>query len=80
METSYETPNLINKGKNVGTCKNLFFFHITKINGKINFYTAVNIIHKFKVDSLRKFHTAMWLEDMKLSGFSKLLAISQYCK
>ena len=33
-------------------------------NGKINFYTAVNIIHKFKVDSLRKFHTAMWLEDM----------------
>ena len=29
METSYEIPNLINQGKNVGTCKNPFFFHIT---------------------------------------------------
>ena len=32
--------------------------------GKINYYSAVKIIHDFKVDSLRKFHTAMWLEDM----------------
>ena len=29
METSYEIPNLINQGKNVGTCKNPYFFHIT---------------------------------------------------
>ena len=29
MEASYEIPNLINQGKNVGTCKNPYFFHIT---------------------------------------------------
>ena len=32
--------------------------------GKINFRLATSIVHLFKVDALRKFHTAMWLEDM----------------
>ena len=42
--------------------------------GKINFYNACSIIHAFKVDSLRKFHSAMWLEDMnprKLSSVQR---------
>ena len=29
MATSYEIPNIINQGKNVGTCNNPYFFHIT---------------------------------------------------
>ena len=29
MATSYEIPNIINQGKNIGTCKNPYFFHIT---------------------------------------------------
>ena len=42
--------------------------------GKINFYKACSIIHSFKVDSLRKFHSSMWLEDMnprKLSSVQR---------
>ena len=29
MATSYEIPNIINQGKNIGTCNNPYFFHIT---------------------------------------------------
>ena len=84
MATSYEIPNIINQGKNIGTCNNPYFFYITTgqrikklqffmrkfelfnseaLNLK-SIFTAVKIIHNFKVDSLRKFYTAMWLKDM----------------
>ena len=69
METSYEIPNLINQGKHVGTrIKKTAIFH-AQIGVKYHEYyirwvnsETLNLM--FKVDSLRKFHTAMWLEDM----------------
>ena len=69
METSYEIPNLINQGKHVGTrIKKTGIFH-AQIGVKYHEYyirwvnsETLNLM--FKVDSLRKFHTAMWLEDM----------------
>ena len=43
--------------------RKLELFNSETLNLK-SIFTAVKIIHNFKVDSLRKFHTAMWLEDM----------------
>ena len=44
METSSEILNLINQGKNVGTCKNPYSFHITtgqKVKKNCNFHAQI---------------------------------------
>ena len=77
METSYVIPNLENQKNDVGSCSKPFFTTLR----------PESIIHAFKVDSLRKFHSSMWLEDMNPRNLStvqrerKILEIMQiFCE